>query len=207
MALVNALEKNSPDVFYPHGGESNHRFMRIRSIWPFPVKGIQQGGPGIELQGDGLPVYRERNFGHYGRQRVGGGGGLSAGPARQAGHRRPRGSGDEKFSPGKVSRGAFHVSRVIHMIFWLMLSCGSQGRDAAKVWRRFCRKVHGAALEFTELRRNPHKVFRSVHVQPCGGQVQPGHFRFTGNQGFCSLPAFHPQQVVEFSLTALRGGK
>ena len=44
MALVNALEKNSPDVFQQHGGEPSNRFMKIRSIWSFPVKGSQQGG-------------------------------------------------------------------------------------------------------------------------------------------------------------------
>jgi hypothetical protein len=41
MALVNALQHNSPETFQPQARESAHRFMKIRSIWPFPVKGDQ----------------------------------------------------------------------------------------------------------------------------------------------------------------------
>jgi hypothetical protein len=41
MALVNALQHNSPETFHPQVGESASRFMKIRSIWPFPVKGHQ----------------------------------------------------------------------------------------------------------------------------------------------------------------------
>lgn len=41
MALVNALQNNSPETFHPQVGESASRFMKIRSIWPFPVKGHQ----------------------------------------------------------------------------------------------------------------------------------------------------------------------
>ena len=41
MALVNALQHNSPETFRPQVGESAGRFMKIRSIWPFPVKGNQ----------------------------------------------------------------------------------------------------------------------------------------------------------------------
>jgi hypothetical protein len=38
MALVNALQHNSPETFHPQVSESASRFMKIRSIWPFPVK-------------------------------------------------------------------------------------------------------------------------------------------------------------------------
>jgi hypothetical protein len=41
MALVNALQHNSPETFHPQGSESANRFMKIRSIWPFPVKSSQ----------------------------------------------------------------------------------------------------------------------------------------------------------------------
>jgi hypothetical protein len=41
MALVNALQHNSPETFQPQVSESASRFMKIRSIWPFPVKGNQ----------------------------------------------------------------------------------------------------------------------------------------------------------------------
>ena len=38
MALVNALQHNSPEIFNQHAAEPASRFMKIRSIWPFPVK-------------------------------------------------------------------------------------------------------------------------------------------------------------------------
>lgn len=41
MALVNALQNNSKESFHPQSGGSASRFIKIRSIWPFPVKGIQ----------------------------------------------------------------------------------------------------------------------------------------------------------------------
>ena len=41
MALVNALQNHSPDVFNHQVGEPASRFMKIRSIWPFPVRGNQ----------------------------------------------------------------------------------------------------------------------------------------------------------------------
>jgi hypothetical protein len=41
MALVNALQSNSTETFHPHAGESAGRFMKIRSLWPFPVQGSQ----------------------------------------------------------------------------------------------------------------------------------------------------------------------
>jgi hypothetical protein len=41
MALVNALQNNPPEASHPQGGETASRIMRIRSIWPFPVKGHQ----------------------------------------------------------------------------------------------------------------------------------------------------------------------
>lgn len=39
MALVNALQHNASEPFHPKAGESAGRLMKIRSIWPFPVKG------------------------------------------------------------------------------------------------------------------------------------------------------------------------
>jgi hypothetical protein len=44
MALVNALQSNTPEMFHQQGGEPSGRFMKIRSIWPFPVRGIQASG-------------------------------------------------------------------------------------------------------------------------------------------------------------------
>jgi hypothetical protein len=41
MALVNALQNNPPEASHPQGGETASRIMKIRSIWPFPVKGHQ----------------------------------------------------------------------------------------------------------------------------------------------------------------------
>ena len=43
MALVNALQHNSPEIFNQHAAEPASRFMKIRSIWPFPVKSSQAG--------------------------------------------------------------------------------------------------------------------------------------------------------------------
>ncbi len=43
MALVNALQHNSPEVFNQHVAEPASRFMKIRSIWPFPVRSSQPG--------------------------------------------------------------------------------------------------------------------------------------------------------------------
>lgn len=43
MPLVNALQHNSSDIFLQQGIESPSRFMKIRSLWPFPVKGHGQG--------------------------------------------------------------------------------------------------------------------------------------------------------------------
>lgn len=42
MALVNALENNSPEVFHQQGSGPASRLMKIRSLWPFPVKGSSQ---------------------------------------------------------------------------------------------------------------------------------------------------------------------
>jgi hypothetical protein len=39
MALVNALQNQPAEPFHPHLRESASRIMKIRSIWPFPVKG------------------------------------------------------------------------------------------------------------------------------------------------------------------------
>ena len=40
MALVNAFQNSSHDVFSPEpqAGEPASRIMKIRSIWPFPVR-------------------------------------------------------------------------------------------------------------------------------------------------------------------------
>lgn len=43
MPLVNALQQNSSDIFLQQGGESPSRFMKIRSLWPFPVRSYRQG--------------------------------------------------------------------------------------------------------------------------------------------------------------------
>lgn len=47
MALVNAFQNSSHDVFNPdpQAGESASRIMKIRSIWPFPVKDDRQADP------------------------------------------------------------------------------------------------------------------------------------------------------------------
>ena len=44
MALVNAFQNSSHDVFNldPQAGQPASRLMKIRSIWPFPVKGNRQ---------------------------------------------------------------------------------------------------------------------------------------------------------------------
>jgi hypothetical protein len=41
MALVNALQSHSPEMFNQQGGEPSGRFMKIRSLWSFPVKSPQ----------------------------------------------------------------------------------------------------------------------------------------------------------------------
>jgi hypothetical protein len=41
MALVNALQNNSTETFHQEAGGPASRLMKIRSIWPFPVKGSQ----------------------------------------------------------------------------------------------------------------------------------------------------------------------
>lgn len=43
MPLVNALQRNSSDIFLQQGVESPSRFMKIRSLWPFPVSAYRQG--------------------------------------------------------------------------------------------------------------------------------------------------------------------
>ena len=43
MALVNALQHNPPEMFNQHTEEPASRFMKIRSIWPFPVKSSPAG--------------------------------------------------------------------------------------------------------------------------------------------------------------------
>ena len=43
MPLVNALQPNSSDIFLQRGGESPSRFMKIKSLWPFPVIAYRQG--------------------------------------------------------------------------------------------------------------------------------------------------------------------
>jgi hypothetical protein len=42
MALVNALQNNSPEMFHQPVSEQASRFMKIRSIWPFPVRASQE---------------------------------------------------------------------------------------------------------------------------------------------------------------------
>ena len=44
MALVNAFQNSSHDVFNPdpQAGEPASRIMKIRSIWPFPVRANRQ---------------------------------------------------------------------------------------------------------------------------------------------------------------------
>jgi len=44
MPLVNAFQNSAHDVFHhdPHVGETSPRFMKIRSVWPFPVRGTRQ---------------------------------------------------------------------------------------------------------------------------------------------------------------------
>jgi len=41
MALVNALQHNSLEMLDQQRAEASRRFLKIRSIWPFPVKGEQ----------------------------------------------------------------------------------------------------------------------------------------------------------------------
>jgi hypothetical protein len=41
MALVNALQNNSPEMFNQPQVDATSRFMKIRSIWPFTVRGEQ----------------------------------------------------------------------------------------------------------------------------------------------------------------------
>lgn len=45
MAFVNAFQNSSHEASSPlqQAGEATSRIMKIRSIWPFPVKGSQQG--------------------------------------------------------------------------------------------------------------------------------------------------------------------
>ena len=47
MALVNAFQNSSHDAFNHNqqAGEPSGRFMKIRSIWPFPVKSNRQADP------------------------------------------------------------------------------------------------------------------------------------------------------------------
>ncbi len=47
MALVNAFQNSSHDVFNtdPQAGEPASRMMKIRSIWPFPVRNNRQARP------------------------------------------------------------------------------------------------------------------------------------------------------------------
>ncbi len=47
MALVNAFQNSSHDVFNldPQVGQPADRIMKIRSIWPFPVRGNRQADP------------------------------------------------------------------------------------------------------------------------------------------------------------------
>jgi hypothetical protein len=52
MALVNALQNNSGEMFDPPGAEATSRFMKIRSIWPFPVRGEQASQAESELAPD-----------------------------------------------------------------------------------------------------------------------------------------------------------
>lgn len=44
MALVNAFQNSSHDAFHrdQQAGEPNGQFMKIRSIWPFPVRNNRQ---------------------------------------------------------------------------------------------------------------------------------------------------------------------
>ena len=51
MALVNAFQNSSHDVFNtdPQAGEPASRIMKIRSIWPFPVRANRQAHPADEL--------------------------------------------------------------------------------------------------------------------------------------------------------------
>ena len=53
MALVNAFQNSSFEAsgYNQPAGEPAARFMKIRSIWPFPVRGSQEPDPGdSELQ-------------------------------------------------------------------------------------------------------------------------------------------------------------
>ena len=47
MALVNAFQNSSHDVFNPdpQAGQPASRIMKIRSIWPFPVKADRHPDP------------------------------------------------------------------------------------------------------------------------------------------------------------------
>ena len=47
MALVNAFQNSSHDVFNPdpQASEPASRIMKIRSIWPFPVRTNRQAHP------------------------------------------------------------------------------------------------------------------------------------------------------------------
>ena len=47
MALVNAFQNSSHDAFHndQQAVEPNGRFMKIRSIWPFPVRNNRQADP------------------------------------------------------------------------------------------------------------------------------------------------------------------
>jgi hypothetical protein len=49
MALVNALQHNASDPFHQRAGDPAGRLMKIRSIWPFPVRGSIKGNHPGEL--------------------------------------------------------------------------------------------------------------------------------------------------------------
>ncbi|HQS32460.1 MAG: hypothetical protein B7X59_03015 [Polaromonas sp. 39-63-203] len=56
MPLVNALQHNSSDIFLQQGVEPPSRFMKIRSLWPFPVKGYGQGEGVDDADSDRAPL-------------------------------------------------------------------------------------------------------------------------------------------------------
>ena len=47
MALVNAFQNSSHETFNndQQAGEPSGRFMKIRSVWPFPVRRYRQADP------------------------------------------------------------------------------------------------------------------------------------------------------------------